>query len=80
MVAAQSVRDDELAEYYAHAGGLALGGRFIDAVAAALDFVTAQPLAGAPRDFLNPRLHGLRSWPVPDFEDVRLYYLEPVKA
>src|SRR5947207_1034326 len=31
---------------------------------------------GSPTALQNPRLRGLRSWPVPGFEAVRLYYLE----
>jgi toxin ParE1/3/4 len=33
------------------------------------------PSMGAPRTPHNPALEGLRSWPVPGFEDIRVYYL-----
>jgi len=68
---------DEIADFYTQEAGAKSGIRFLDAVAAALAFILETPLAGAPRPLLNPRLTGLRSWPVPGFEDVRVYYLEP---
>jgi len=33
------------------------------------------PEIGAPKQNKNPLLAGLRSWPVQDFEDIRIYYL-----
>ena len=45
--------------------------RFPNSVLAAVDFVRSQPEAGAPS------LAGLRSWAVPDFPRVRVYYRCP---
>jgi toxin ParE1/3/4 len=48
--------------------------RFLDAVEEALNAVARDPGIGSPR-FL-PNLPGLRSWPIPGFEDIRVYYVE----
>ncbi len=49
--------------------------RFLDAVEAAIDAVSRTPGMGAPKLLENPLLAGLRSWPVPGFTAVRIYYL-----
>ncbi|MBL0158949.1 MAG: type II toxin-antitoxin system RelE/ParE family toxin [Bryobacterales bacterium] len=51
--------------------------RFAAAVQEAIEQIQKQPGIGSPRIIDNPRLFGLRSWPVPGFEDIRLYYLQP---
>lgn len=48
--------------------------RFMDAIEEALAAIVRSPGVGSPRFFSN--LPGLRSWPVPAFEDIRVYYLE----
>lgn len=40
--------------------------------------IEQQPGIGSPRKFKNPSLAGLRSWPVPGFEEIRIYYLRPM--
>ena len=60
---------DELA-YHAAAG-------FPSAVEVAVQQIREQPGIGSPRSFDNPKLKGLRAWPVPGFEDIRIYYLHP---
>lgn len=50
--------------------------RFLPAVQGALVRVQEQPGIGAPCSFDHPRLAALRSWPVPGFEEVRIYYLQ----
>jgi plasmid stabilization system protein ParE len=35
----------------------------------------AMPESGAPRATANPRLSGLRTWPVKGFDQFRIYYL-----
>ncbi len=42
-----------------------------------MERVRKHPGIGGPRTIANPRLEGLRSWPIPGFEDVRIYYLQP---
>ena len=50
--------------------------RFLDAVDRASARIQEMPGVGGPKDLPNSRLRGLRSWPVPGFEAVRIYYLE----
>jgi hypothetical protein len=40
-----------------------------------LDKLLRTPNAGAPKHFSNESLAGLRSWPVEELEDIRIYYL-----
>jgi plasmid stabilization system protein ParE len=49
--------------------------RFLDAVESAVDTLRRTPGIGSPKQLANPRLAGLRSWPVPDFPSVRVYYI-----
>jgi plasmid stabilization system protein ParE len=51
--------------------------RFSDAVNDAIEQVRNNPEIGSPTEFKNPRLKNLRSWAVPGFEDIRVYYLQP---
>src|SRR5438445_4710003 len=51
--------------------------RFPLAMEQALHEIREQPGAGSPRSFNNPKLNGLRSWRVPGFEDIHIYYLQP---
>jgi plasmid stabilization system protein ParE len=51
--------------------------RFPLAIEAAFRRIQEQPGMGSPRFLENPKLQGLRSWPVPGFEDIRIYYLLP---
>ena len=62
-------------EWYAEKGVPAIGLRFSDAVAESLRAVIAIPLGGAPKATANPRLAGLRTWPVKGFDEFRIYYL-----
>jgi plasmid stabilization system protein ParE len=48
--------------------------RFLDAIEEALNAISRDPGIGSPKSF--PNLPGLRSWPVPGFEDIRIYYIE----
>jgi toxin ParE1/3/4 len=49
--------------------------RFIDAVDKTIMNLTRQPNIGTPKKLGNPRLKGLRKWPVEGFEVVGIYYL-----
>ena len=68
---------DEQLDYYETEAGLELALRFFGAVEEAIQFLYRHPDAGSPIEFANPRLNGLRSWPVPGFENIRLYCLRP---
>jgi toxin ParE1/3/4 len=62
-------------EWYATKGLFDIAGQFHAAVNEAVNAVIATPAAGAPRHFGNPRLTGLRTWPVNGFDDFKVYYL-----
>lgn len=49
--------------------------RFIEAVDRTIIKLAARPSIGAPKKFKNPRLAGLRRWPVDGFEAVGIYYI-----
>jgi plasmid stabilization system protein ParE len=49
--------------------------RFLDAVESAIDALCRMPGMGAPRQFVNPRLAGLRSWHLSGFPAMRIYYI-----
>src|SRR5258707_187310 len=49
--------------------------RFLEAVDESIEQVCKMPKAGAPRQFKNPALVGLRSWPVRGFDEIRIYYV-----
>jgi len=40
-----------------------------------IDFLLQTPGAGSPKEFGISALDGVRSWPVADFGDFRIYYL-----
>ena len=78
-VPTDAAREDILAQfrYYALDQGVPdVGFRFLDAVEAAIARLGEMPAIGAPQHFDAPTLAGMRAWPVPGFEDIRLYYLE----
>ncbi len=70
-------RDDIIRQfrYYLLEDALEAATRFLDAVAGSVETVCVMPEMGAPKHFKNPVLAGLRSWPVKDFEDTRIYYV-----
>ncbi|OGR56360.1 MAG: hypothetical protein A3I11_08730 [Elusimicrobia bacterium RIFCSPLOWO2_02_FULL_39_32] len=49
--------------------------RFVDAVDETISRLTKQPNIGMPKKLKNPRLQGIRKWPVKGFEVVWIYYL-----
>jgi toxin ParE1/3/4 len=49
--------------------------RFLKAVKTAIVQVCKRPGLGVPITLSNPRLAGLRSWPVAGFPVIRVYYL-----
>ena len=62
-------------EWYAQKGLPDIALRFSRASVAAIEALMAMPQAGAAKASANPRLAGLRSWPVKGFEEFRVYYL-----
>lgn len=70
-------REDILRQYdwYLTEADEAVAGRFLGAMEAAVDLLRRMPDIGSPRESRNPQLAGLRSWPVPGFPAVRVYYI-----
>ncbi len=49
--------------------------RFIDGVNESVATLAKRPTLGSPKKLKNPRLHGLRRWPVAEFPVIRIYYI-----
>jgi plasmid stabilization system protein ParE len=62
-------------EWYAEKGLTDIARRFHGAVLDAIDALLAMPFAAPPKPSCNPRLAGLRAWPVTDFDEFWVYYL-----
>jgi len=62
-------------EYYVLEGVPDIAVRFFDAVHESISHICQMPTIGAPKQLINPKLPGLRVWPVTEFEDIRIYYL-----
>lgn len=50
--------------------------RFLDRVESAINQLADMPKIGSPRPMNNPRLEGLRVWPVPGFRRYLIFYLQ----
>jgi toxin ParE1/3/4 len=73
-----AARDDILRQFrycLVDQGKPEVANRFIEAVERTIDKLLRTPNAGAPKQLSNESLAGLRSWPVEEFEDLRVYYL-----
>jgi plasmid stabilization system protein ParE len=74
----QAAAEDDIlrqVEWYAGKGLPHIAQRFHAAVLDAVDALLATPEAGPPRASSNPRLAGLRTWPVKGFDEFWVYYL-----
>jgi toxin ParE1/3/4 len=60
--------------YYIAEDSLSAADRFIEAVDAAYQRLAAMPGMGAIREYGNPKLKGMRMWPVPGFEKHLIFY------
>jgi toxin ParE1/3/4 len=49
--------------------------QFLAAVQSAVETLSRTPEMGTPKHLENPLLAGLRSWPIPRFPSIRLYYI-----
>lgn len=61
--------------YHIAEDSLASADRFAEAIDAAYKQLAAMPGMGALRDYNNPKLKGLRMWPVPGFRNHLIFYL-----
>ena len=70
-------REDILSQYrwYLAEAGAEIAQRFLDAIEAAAELLRRMPDIGSPRDFRNPLLAGVRSYPIPGFAAIRIYYI-----
>lgn len=48
--------------------------RFVEAVDAAYDRLADMPGVGVSREYRNPKLKGMRMWPVPGFQKYLIFY------
>lgn len=65
----------QCATYLGEQAGAETADRFLTAVEDTLSRVLHMPEMASPRTFENPRLAGMRQWPVKGFSDYLLYYL-----
>ena len=73
-----AAREDILKQYFYYLiekDAARAGERFLEAVQSAIEMLCQMPGMGAPKLLKNPRLEGLRSWPVRGFPAMRIYYL-----
>ncbi len=72
-----AAREDILRQYgwYLQEAGASVADQLLDAVEAAFETPRRMPDVGSPRQFKNPLLAGLRSWPIPGFPAIRAYYI-----
>lgn len=79
LILRTAARGDILSQvaYLLEESAFGAAARFPEATEEAFEQIRKNPGIGAPRQFDNPRLKGLRSWPVPGFEHIRIYYLQP---
>jgi len=61
--------------YYGELGRNDLAMRSLDSVRLSIEMLARAPDAGTPKIFGNPKLTGLRPWPVAGFEPFKVYYL-----
>lgn len=64
--------DDQFA--YLAQDSLDIGVRFLGATRRAFEQLSEMPGIGSPREFKNPRLSGVRVWPVPGFRKHLIFY------
>ncbi len=72
-----AAREDILRQYFYYAvekDAALVAERFLGAVQSAIEMLCRMPEVGAPKLLNNPRLVGLRSWPVSGFPALRIYY------
>lgn len=66
--------------YYVEQADLDLGLRFYRATEETLAWILENPSCGSSREFLSPRLQGLRAWPVRGFQRHLVFYRESDEA
>lgn len=73
-----AARDDIIRQYrhyLVEAGVPEVAERFLESVEQSIGAITRRPELGAPKLLPSKALRSLRSWPVKDFADIRVYYV-----
>src|ERR1700704_134830 len=60
--------------YYIAEDSLPASDRFVEAVDTAFEHLAVLPNVGVVREYNNPKLHGMRMWPVPGFRNHLIFY------
>lgn len=60
--------------YYIAADSLSAADRFVEAVDSAYKRLADMPGIGIAREYVNPRLQGMRMWVVPEFPKYLIFY------
>jgi len=75
----RSIAQDDITRQYryylVHENSPATAKRFIAQVQTTIKQVCRSPQIGQPKILKNPKLVGLRSWPVNSFPAIRIYYV-----
>jgi toxin ParE1/3/4 len=72
-----TAKDDILRQFrhYLLEGAFETANRFLDAVDESIEAICQTPHIGAPKQFKNPSLAGLRSSAVKGFQDILIFYV-----
>ena len=72
-----NAKDDILRQfrYYLLEDSFDVADKFLDCVDESIETICKMPEIGAPKQFKNPLLSGLRSWAVRGFEEVLIFYV-----
>lgn len=72
-----AAKDDILRQfrYYLLKDAFEAANRFLDAVDESIEAICQMPYIGAPKQFKNLSLFGVRSWAVKGFEDILIFYV-----
>ena len=77
VIIKSAAREDLLrhVEYLLERDAIRAASRFLAAFQRAVERIANFPKIGSPRRLPSPLLRKLRSWPIPGFKRVRIYYL-----
>jgi plasmid stabilization system protein ParE len=77
LIVKAAARDDVLRQvrYLLEQDAVRAATRFPGAFQRALERIVQFPRIGAPRKLRSAELKPLRSWPIPGFKSVRIYYI-----
>ncbi len=72
-----SAQDDILRQFerYLEQGLPDIAERFSMSIETSIEALLKTPHAGAQKETVNPKLSGLRTWPVKSFDEYRIFYI-----